>query len=267
MTSPYQPISPLRHAQRSWRRYTNYLWAATQTVAPIVAPEVAHAALQFPIGFVDTGDKVITVGVLGLEAGANLFVGGDGRWLGGYIPAALRMRPFALLPTTDGKKVLCVDEVAGEVGEAVGAPDTEPFFAPDGELAPAVRQVMEFVSNIENAKAPTEAAAAALKQHGLLVPWAISIETDEGPRAVEGLLRADEPALGRLGDEAFLELRHANALPLLYAHLLSTQHLALLAQLGRARAQAIRQQKVMPVTPSGELDLSFMNAGDTLRFS
>ena len=267
MNATMHPVSLSRHGALRWRRYSSYQWAAGQNLVPIFAPELAAAAVQLPIAFVQKDEAVVPVAVLGLEPGVNLFVGADGRWIGGYTPAALRMRPFALLPAADGKRVLCVDEVAGEVGELQGVPDTEPFFTPAGDLAPAVAQVMAFVSQIEDAKAYTATAATAIKNHGLLAPWSIKIETDEGPRQVEGLLRVDETALAAVSDESFLDLRRTNALPLLYAQLLSSQHIALLGLLARARAAAIRQQKVMPVTANGELDLSFMNGGDTLRFS
>ncbi|MBC5764731.1 SapC family protein [Ramlibacter albus] len=268
MNADFHAVTRERHAQRSWRKFSSYQWAAGANLVPIVAPELATAAMHLPIGFVHKeGEPPLTVAVLGFEPGVNLFVAADGRWLGGYVPAMLRMRPFALLPAPDGKLVLCVDEAAGEVRELPGAPGTEPFFTPEGELAPAVKQVMEFVSRVEDNKAPTAAAAAALKEHGLLVPWKITLQTDAGPREVEGLLKVEEAKIAGLPDEAFLALRRAHALPLLYAHLLSSQNMPLLGQLARARAAALKQQNVMPVTANGELDLSFMNGGDTLRFS
>lgn len=269
MTPPsIHPVTRERHGDNRWRRYSSYQWANGANLVPIVAPELAAAAISLPIAFTLRDDAPpLTVAVLGFEPGINLFVGGDGRWIGGYVPALLRMRPFMLVPTQDGKRVLCIDEAAGDVGPLQGVPDTEPFFTPEGELAPPVKQVMEFVSRIEDAKAATEAAAAALQKHELLVPWQITLQGDAGPRHVQGLSRVDEAKLAQIPDDAFLDLRRANALPLLYAHLLSTQHMGLLGRLAQARAAAIAQQKVMPVTAGGELDLSFMNGGDTLRFS
>ena len=74
----------------------------------------------------------------------------------------------------------------------------------------------------------------------------------------------DEAALNALAGEAFLQLRHSGALVLAYTQLLSMQHLKVLGVLAQAHAKAAASK--LPVTPSGDLDLSFLG-GDTLRFS
>jgi hypothetical protein len=260
------PVTPQRHAGKRWRRFSSYSWAMNQTLVPLVMAELASACANLPIAFVQQGEGVLATAMLGLEPGSNLLIGGDGRWIGGYVPALLRMRPFVLMPTEDGRRVLCVDEAAAQITDAVDAPDTEPFFDAQGQLAPATQQVLEFMSRVEDAKAPTAAACAALQRHQLLAPWPVTLQTEQGTRRAEGLLRVNEEAFNALSDEAFLDLRHSGALPLVYTHLLSLQHMKLMVELARARASAMKQP-VTPVTPSGDLDLSFLSGGDTLRFS
>lgn len=259
------PVTPPRHAGKRWKRFSSYEWAAEQILVPLMLAEVAPAAANMPITFVQQGESVLVAAMLGVEPGVNLFVTPDGRWSGGYVPAMLRMRPFLLLPTEDGRRVLCVDESAAGLTEAADAPDTEAFFDAEGKLAPATQQVLEFLSRVEEAKGLTATACAALQRHKLLVPWPVTVQTDQGARRAEGLLRVDEDAFNALPDEAFLDLRRSHALPLVYTHMLSLQHMKFMAQMARARAAA--KQPVTPVTPSGDLDLSFLSGGDTLRFS
>ena len=136
----------------------------------------------------------------------------------GYVPALLRMRPFMLMPAEDGRRVLCVDEAAAQLTEQSDAPDTEPFFDVDGKLSPVTQQVLEFVSRIEEAKAPTAAACEAIRRHGLLAPWPLTIQSDQGTRRAEGLFRVDEEKFNSLPDAAFLELRPSRAVPVVYTH-------------------------------------------------
>lgn len=260
----FHPVTAERHGSRWWHAPSSYSWAAREAVVPLVGSELARAALDLPVAFMRQNDAMAPFAVVGLEPGVNLFVAHDGKWTGGYVPAALRCRPFALLPMQDGRKVLCIDEASGRVGadrEASG----HPFFIEEGKLSPALQQFMEFLSAIENSREPTLRSSAALDRSGVLVPWDIKLQTDSGLRRLEGLYRVDEEKLGQLDDKAFLDLRRTGALAVAYAQLLSSPHLQSLGQRASARLAAL-QQPMTPVTASGDLDLSFLERGDTFRF-
>src|SRR5690606_2302938 len=101
-------ISRENHANKRWKRYTSYLFAATEAVAPLVAQELPRACLVLPIGAVQTQNGSQPVAAQGLPPGKNLFVAPAGRWIRPYVPAAYRGYPFVLANTQDGKRVLCV---------------------------------------------------------------------------------------------------------------------------------------------------------------
>lgn len=107
------PVTHSRHAAMRWRHNHSYAFAADRAVIPLVAAELAKAALAFPIAFIGEGEALVPAAVLGLESNRNLFVAEGGRWLGGYVPAALRGYPFVLGRTEDGQQLLYVDEAAG----------------------------------------------------------------------------------------------------------------------------------------------------------
>jgi hypothetical protein len=228
---------------------------------------MSRAALHMPLAFVRLKEALLPAAVLGLQPGVNLFVAADGRWTAGYVPALLRSRPFALLPVQDGRKVLCVDEEAAQVSARQESPEAQPFFGGDAKLAPGLQQFLTFLSKVDNNRELTVKASAALESHKLVVPWEVKLEGDKGTtRSVEGLYRVDEAALIALPDEAFLELRRTGALPIAYAQLISMAQMAALGQRAGARRAAL-QQPTAPVTPAGELDLSFLEQGGKLRFS
>jgi hypothetical protein len=83
-------INPEHHAKKVWKQVANYTFAAADTVIPLVGAELSKAALAMPIGFVKLDDGYQLVAITSLQRGQNLYVAPDGKWLGGYIPAALR---------------------------------------------------------------------------------------------------------------------------------------------------------------------------------
>ncbi len=223
--------------------------------------------MTLPLGFLATGGEIVPVALLGLKPGKNLFVAADGRWLGGYVPAAYRSYPFALASTEDGQQVLCIDEGSGLLSDDAG----EVLFTEDKRPAAAVAEVLDFLTQVAANRQVTRRICALLKEHGVVQPWPLRLRTAEGEQSVAGLLRIDEGALNALPAETFVALRNAGALALAYCQLLSMQHLARLGPLAQAQAQAqaqahqhAAQQASAP--PAAELDLEFLNQGGTISF-
>lgn len=88
----------------------------------------------------------------------------DGRWLGGYVPAYFRSYPFRLLrqQNTD-QTVLCVDTDSGLVveGDVAG----EDFIGPDGNISPALKQVVDFLDETERSRRTTDASMRLRSMH------------------------------------------------------------------------------------------------------
>ena len=255
----FHALSPSTHATQRWRRYTGYAFAAQDALAPLVAQELPRAALHLPIAFAQQGDAFTPVAVQGIAPGHNLFVAPDGRWLGGYTPAAYRAYPFALANLPDGQQVLAFDMDSGLLTEAGG----EPFFEADGSPAPGVKGVMAFLTQVQINRVQTARICQALADHALLQPWPITVQGDGGDRTVQGLYRIDEAALNALAADALKAVQQAGALPVAYCQLLSVQHLPRLGELAQAQRKTAAAPAV-PTTPAGELDLSFLGQHGTL---
>lgn len=256
-----QAVSRERHAKRRWQRYANYKFTAADALTPLVVQELPKAMLSMPIGFLAAQDAFVPVVIQGLKPGKNLFVALDGRWVAGYVPAAYRGYPFVLANTEDGKQVLCIDEDSGLLADIGG----EPFFGEDGQPAKAVSDVLAFLNQIAANRIATQRICALLQQHDLIQPWPIKLQGEEGEQNVEGLYRIDEAKMNQLPAEAFMALRDAGALLLAYCQLLSMQHLPMLGQLVAAHAQADAQAAAPLPMIGGDLDLSFMSDGGTLK--
>src|SRR5487761_2480904 len=230
----FVPVSQERHASKKWLRYTGYRFAAAEALAPIAGAELSKAALSMPLAFSEQAGHYTLVAVLSLVPGRNMFVGPDGRWYGNYVPACLRSYPFSLLAQqgTD-QLVLCVDEGSGLVVEKhiVG----EEFFDAEGAVSPALKPVMELLTQVHRSRQATDLAVSALAQAGVIKPWQIKIKSEQGEQAISGLHHVDEAALGALSNDDFLKLR--TALPIAYAQLLSMGQLGIFEQLAKLHAQ------------------------------
>jgi len=177
--------------------------------------------------------------ITSVQPNHNLFVTDDGCLIGSCQPSMFRSFPFRLIPTEGDKLALCIDEESGMITDG---PEGEPFFEGD-EVGPCLKQVMEFLTQIEQAKVTTRRACAALDRHGVIKPWTITVKDDAGERKIERLLQIDEAALNALPLEAFDDLRKSGALPVAYCQLLSMQHLSILGKLVQAHAKHAKHAK------------------------
>ena len=266
----YQPIAASTHATKRWQRYSSYAFAATDAVAPLVVQELPKACMALPLAFIPQNERYTPVAVLGLQSGQNLFVTPDGRWLGGYTPAAYRGYPFALANTPDGQQVLCVDADSGLLHDRQISTEGEPFFDEQGQPSQPVKDVMNFLQQVHANRGATERICAALQTEALIQPWPITLKGEQGEKTVQGLFRIDEAKLNRLNADALQRLQQAGALPIAYCQLLSMQHLPTLGKLAEAHASAKAQtqqsQQALPTNANGELDLEFLNKGGTISF-
>jgi len=252
-------ISREQHADKRWKRYSSYSFAAGDAVAPLVVQEISRACMNLPIGFVKADDAFQLVAVQGLRPGKNLWVAPDGRWMGGYVPAAYRGYPFVLANAEGGQRVLCVR--AGT--DLAPTDDGEPFFDEEGKPAKPVQDVLKFLGQLVANGELTARLCAMLAGHDLIQPWSIELQADGGNHRIQGLFRVDEAALNALPAEAFEALRQAGALPLAYCQLLSMQHLPRLSRLAGQHEAADAMLK----PEGGDLDLEFLSDNDNIRFS
>ena len=256
------PISRNRHASKRWKRDKGYSFASKDTAAPLVLAELPRATRLLPVCFIAQGEDFVPAAVLGLGSSQNLLVAPHGAWLGPYVPAVYRSYPFVLGAAGEDRSVLCIDEDSGLVTDG---PEGELFFDEKGEPSKPIADIMAFLQQLSANRKATQLVCANLKEHGLFVPMPLNVKSPSGDKRVDGLYRIDEAAFNALPDEAFLKVRAAGGLPVVYCHLLSMQLLPALGELADARADAAARR--LPVNEAGELDLEFMNDGPMLDFS
>ncbi|NYT26096.1 SapC family protein [Alcaligenaceae bacterium] len=230
----YKPVNPESFGHLTWRSPSHYKHATGMGHVTLSPREVYRAAALMPVAFVKKGQRFDPVAVAGQTADHNLFIGPDGRWLVRYVPAALRLQPFKVIPSGKGDAILCADVESAWVSPSGG----NPFFEGDG-AAPAVQPILaELTQMLSESGPPLKAISDALQEHSLLTPWDITFIRPDGTQvAHKGLYHIDADVLGKLTGAALEALHRVHALPMIYAQRLSTFHLPLLDRLARMHGQ------------------------------
>jgi hypothetical protein len=233
-------VTSERHAKKKWKHFSGYAFAAEDTVIPLVGVELGKVVTSMPTGFIEQEAGYQLVGITSLQPGTNLYVAPNGKWLGTYIPAALRGYPFKLVQDESSDKlILCINEARGMVVE--DKEDGKAFFDDQDKPSQEVKDMLNFLNSVEAARAVTQRAVDALTDAGLIIPWEINLQQGEEVVSVEGLFQVDNAALNKLDDEDFLTVRKAGGLPVAYAQLLSMNQTAVLERLGDLQGQILAQ--------------------------
>lgn len=257
----YHAISHTVHGNKRWLAANSFSFAMRDGLLPLGMGEISKAVLSLPIAFIVNDGRFHPVAVMSLQPNQNLFIAADGRWIHGYIPAASRAYPFRLFNTPDGEKIIAIDEDCGLIS---ADEEGSPFFDEEAQPSPALQEVIRFLRLNEMSLRAAEAASEVLHAHKLIKPWDIEAKGNK----VVGLHQIDETMLHQCTAEALLELRNSGALILAYAQLLSMQHLPILGELAKAHAQAEQAaaEAAKKIEANGELNLEFLNQGDSLNF-
>jgi len=254
------PLSNKHHGGFRFRPATSHGFARGEALVAVCLAELARVVPLFPLVFVRRGeDTFVACALMGLEPGVNLFVDPrSGRWLADYVPATLRAYPFRFLPA-EGRQVLCVDEQSGMLHEGEQG---ERLFDAEEKPTPFLNRYVQFLQQLAIDEQRTRFACAALHAAGLIVPWPLTVRTDHGDRTLADLFQVDDQRLNVVDGETLHRLRDCGGLALAYAQRFSAWHVHRLAALmGQARtAKGPTASDVgPPVTPSGDLDLSFLS--------
>lgn len=257
MPAPSQPLvlSPKTCEGHTWQPPQDLGFARHRSLIPLHAGELAKAVTTMPLAIIKQGDNWQLVGVSGNEPGHNLFIK-QGKWLGHYQPEWLSTYPFEIVRRGQ-KHVVAFDQDSGLLGDKEEATDAEPLFDEQGEMTPAVTRRVEALKANHRKHQTTHKALSALADAGVLAPWPERLK-QQMRLAIDGLYLVDEKALSQLDGEAFLALRQAQALPIVYSVNLSLPQAHLLARLSRVNpAQQQAPENLDGLFGEGDDDLTF----------
>lgn len=239
MPAKIVPLSGSQHGNFRLLPLKSYSYAALTHIAVLLPNEFPIVCATYPIVFIPRNDKFQAAVLLGLQEKQNLFVDQNGRWLAGYIPAAIRRYPFSLAKRENADELmLCVDLSSGLFSEN----DGEALFSEEGLPTPILQKTQKFMTEFMQFARYGETLFNDETLKTLFVPMKIQLSNGEDKAAgMTGVFRIDESKLGDLSDEAFIGLRKKGLLPLIYAHLLSLKTIKQLGERLRIGAAASRR--------------------------
>lgn len=185
--------------------------------------EFIEACKEYPIVFTQVaGNKIVPVAMLGLREGENLFIGADGKWGAGYVPAFVRRYPFVLAELEGQQMGVCIDEGYAGLNEK----DGEPLFDSKGNNTPFLQNALDFLNRYQVEYMRTDRFCQRLKDLGLLMEMNAKADLFDGTSfMVNGLMVVDERKLLQLSDAQALEVFRSGELSWIYAHLVSLSNL------------------------------------------
>ena len=223
----YDEIVPLqKHHRVLMRQDTTPEFCRHLIALALSFSEFTVAARDYPIVFasLDEGRSYAPVIVLGLEEGANMFIGGDGDWdPATYLPAFVRRYPFCISKLyvdgePSGERVVCIsrawiDDGGVELFDASGNPN-ERWQATEKLLS-------EYEADLDL----TALMCAAFARLQLLSPFSMQvIDGDRPGMRLAGMYRIDEAKLRDLKPASHKVLVTKGFMGKIYAHLHSLEN-------------------------------------------
>jgi hypothetical protein len=203
-----------------------YFFLNDRPLVPVSMSETPMAALDLPLVFTrNKENNLALMALLSLEKDNNVHVGPKGLWMGGYKPVAVRAHPFSLTYYKD-QAVVMVNEDSDWLTTAKD--QGRLLFDAHGKPTEWLTKIMDLLKNQAPNPHRDNPVLAAIDAADILEPWP----------PVPEVLCVSPQKLGSLDDTAFLALRQAGALGVIYAHLIS------LPRIQRIKHLAQRKQKI-----------------------
>lgn len=232
--STIRPLDMERDANLFVSAPKNFNFTAKTNAIPLLVDEFPMAAAHYPIVFA-AGDNPVPAAVVGLQNDSNLFLDGEGQWVGGsYLPAYVRRYPFLLMDDPEQKQyVLCIDETSDMLGSS-----GEYALFKDGKPTQFTQSAMNFCATLRQQGEATEEFVKALKEYNLLMTNDAQIDMPNGSKLqLAGFQVIDPKKFDLLPDAVYLQWRRKGWIGLIFAHLLSSHRWQSLIALSTMREQ------------------------------
>jgi len=219
MSSDVAVLDVVAHAQLKLRPDASFAHAANEQMLPVVLTEFVQLACEYPLVFVKNAEtgQLKAVALTSLQAGQNWFYRPTG-WQASQIPQTLRQYPFTLLPDAAGQPVLAVLRSSSRLSDSDGIA----LFNPDGSPSTLQQQLSEQLTRFLLALQQTQLFIQRMTELGLLE--AQQLQLADG-REISGIYLISQTKLSSLPAGVLQQLQQSGELRLVYAHLLSLQHI------------------------------------------
>jgi hypothetical protein len=218
------PVTRKSHGKLSLKKGKTFEFARETNAVPVVLSEFPRASGEFAIVFTAASEGIIPAVVLGVRDKENAYVGKEGSWDAGYVPAFIRRYPFVF--ATDAKAetfTLMIDQnYSGFNKEGKG----ERLFDADGEQTAFLNNTLNFLREYQTQFARTRTFGARLDELGLLEPVEARVPLPKDPdRRLTGFKIVNRDKLKALSGDVLAQMIKTDELELIFLHLFSLRNL------------------------------------------
>jgi hypothetical protein len=218
------PVTRKAHGKLSLKKGKTFEFARETNAVPVVLSEFPRASGEFAIVFTAASEGIIPAVVLGVRDKENAYVGKEGSWDAGYVPAFIRRYPFVF--ATDAKAetfTLMIDQnYSGFNKEGKG----ERLFDADGEQTAFLNNTLNFLREYQTQFARTRDFGARLDELGLLEPVEARVPLPKDPdRRLTGFKIVNRDKLKALSGDVLAQMIKTDELELIFLHLFSLRNL------------------------------------------
>ena len=223
----YEDVTPVTrkdHGKLSLKKGKTYEFAAETNAVPVVLTEFPRASGEFAIVFTEAAEGIIPAVILGVRDKENAYVGKDGGWEAGYVPAFIRRYPFVFATDTKAETfTLMIDaNYSGFNDEGKG----ERLFDADGEHTAFLTNTLNFLREYQAHFGRTRAFGNKLAELGLLEPVEARVPLPKDPeRRLTGFKIVNRDKLKALSGDVLAQMIKTDELELIFLHLFSLRNL------------------------------------------
>lgn len=242
------PIRKDQHQKLKIANTRNIAHVDGQHIIPVSAAEYSQSSASFPVVFVKIPDseRFRSVGMLGLEAGENLFLQDD-KWSALSMPQSISMVPFSLGIDPDKENTLtaCIDLDSEFVGEDLDIA----LFEEDGKESEMLTNAEQALGRLYDNERMTESFIKELQENDLLQELELNIALSTGEKKkLVGIFTVNESKIKSLSDDKVLDFHKRGLFVPIYSMLGSLSQVNHLVQLrNRSSENIVTGVQVVPV--------------------
>jgi len=242
-------FTPAKFADCFWQPPEDLAHAKNLATCEIVMMELPKVLMELPI-FIEHYQKSLRlVALMSPEDGKNNCIQNtNNKWLGNYVPAALRQHPFEIETTGKERRILVKDGNPHINNDSRG----QALFAEDNKPSTALQSILTGLNNFADNRILSSQACKTLYDHGYLKPWT-KWEFRDDKNALRKLFCVDESITVKVTADALPNLFKTGALWLAHSQLLSMHHI-----------NKVQQQITDPKTHSPSLHLNIETLSDNV---
>ena len=223
------------HSNSRWRQRNRYHFTREMTDVEILVSELKVLFSDYVVAFTKKGDEMTLVVLLSLWNNRNFYVNSENKWLSNYTPAALRGHPFSIKQDSSSSTTYSLYIDSAHISENE---NDKVIYDDEGNYELEVMGFVNFLGQRERDFNLTKRACDSLNEFGLIKPWELKINTEDGPQLLENLYCIDEVALSSVSADILKKIRDDSGLIVAYAQLFSISRISQLTK----RAELIARE-------------------------